>query len=422
MARNGGGKLDEELNFTLKSLAERGKDGEIFKKYNEHFTSYFTLPRQLYTESNNSEINHDHIMLRAYGSSAEDLQFYDPCDAGDIDLMVFPHSDDLMIYEERLEYLFENPLHVRIKGSDHPVLQSCLVENTEYVATSALKNFSPAVFGSSVPLLVDLVCDISRLTFTDGFPLRLTAQLKKENANSPAITLCMSHLLGTFSKYKDLLNVDSQGLSINEAAAEMECFIHFLSVVNEIDYTREHAEIVNDFLSLIVALENVDKDIPLLVFISDIWKRLEKFSIRIEEIRSRSNVKTLHSGDHKKVTLEENIGGGSPKNGESCPRMTLTSNGDSPVPVQLQSCDTYTDKRYPTVFESTSETSIKKSDSVYRFHQFPKNLISSCKHRGAGDDLNGKTEKKGNLNCNEELGETNTDLQQEIKKKRVRLG
>lgn len=27
MARNGGGKLDEELNFTLKSLAERGKDG-----------------------------------------------------------------------------------------------------------------------------------------------------------------------------------------------------------------------------------------------------------------------------------------------------------------------------------------------------------------------------------------------------------
>ena len=52
----------------------------------------------------------------------------------------------------------------------------------------------------------------------------------------------------------------------------MECFIHLLFVVNEIDYTREHAEIVNDFLSLMVALENVDKDIPFLVSILDMCK------------------------------------------------------------------------------------------------------------------------------------------------------
>lgn len=201
MALTGGVKPDGKLNFILKSLAERGKDGEIFKEYNEHFTSDFTLPRQLFSESNNGEIDHDHSMLRAYGSSAEDLQFYDPCDAGDIDLMVFPLSDNLMIYEERLEYSLENPLHVRIKGSDHPLLQSCLVENTEYVATSALKNFSSAIFGSSVPFLVDFVSGISQLTSEDGFPFRLTAHLKKKNANSPAITLCMSHLLGTFSKY-----------------------------------------------------------------------------------------------------------------------------------------------------------------------------------------------------------------------------
>ena len=67
MALTRGVKPDGKLNFILKSLAERGKDGEIFKKNNEHFTSNFTLPRQLFSESNNGEIDHDHIMLRAYG-------------------------------------------------------------------------------------------------------------------------------------------------------------------------------------------------------------------------------------------------------------------------------------------------------------------------------------------------------------------
>ena len=78
MALMEGVKPDEELNFILKSLAERGKDGEIFKKYNEFFSSDFLLPWQLITELNSSEIDHDHVVLRAYGSSAEDLQFYSP--------------------------------------------------------------------------------------------------------------------------------------------------------------------------------------------------------------------------------------------------------------------------------------------------------------------------------------------------------
>lgn len=108
----------------------------------------------------------------------------------------------------------------------------------------------------------------------------------------------------------------------------MECFIYFLFVVNEIDYIREDVEIVNDFLLLIVVLENVDKDIFFLVFILDIWKRLEKFSIWIEEIRSWLNVKILYSGDYKKVMFEENIGGGSLKNGENCLWMMLIFNGD----------------------------------------------------------------------------------------------
>ena len=99
----------------------------------------------------------------------------------------------------------------------------------------------------------------------------------------------MSHLLGTISKYRELLEVDSQSVPNNEAAAEMDCIIHFLFVVNGIDYTREHAETVNDFLSLFIAAGNAVKDISFLIVVSDLRKRLQKFGIRIREIRSRSN-------------------------------------------------------------------------------------------------------------------------------------
>ena len=85
------------------------------------------------------------VRFQLYGSFAEDL-YVDVFP--DCDVMIFPTSDELMIDDELIEYCFpSNPLHVRIRGTGHPVLQSCLAENTEYVATSALKNFHPAIFG-----------------------------------------------------------------------------------------------------------------------------------------------------------------------------------------------------------------------------------------------------------------------------------
>ena len=86
------------------------------------------------------------VRLQLYGSSAEDLH----ADVfPDLDVVIFPTADELMIDDELIEYCFPtNPLHVRIRGTGHPVLQSCLAENSEYVATSALKNFHPAIFGS----------------------------------------------------------------------------------------------------------------------------------------------------------------------------------------------------------------------------------------------------------------------------------
>lgn len=83
------------------------------------------------------------VKIQLYGSSVEGLNVdFVP----DYDVMIFPTSHDLTIDEELIEYLPWNEMHVRIKGADHPLLQSSLVDNTGYVATSALKNLHPAIY------------------------------------------------------------------------------------------------------------------------------------------------------------------------------------------------------------------------------------------------------------------------------------
>ena len=83
------------------------------------------------------------VKIQLYGSSVEDLNVDL---VPDYDVMIFPTSDNLTIDDELIEYLPSNAMHVRIKGADNPLLQSCLVDNTGYVATSALKNFHPAIY------------------------------------------------------------------------------------------------------------------------------------------------------------------------------------------------------------------------------------------------------------------------------------
>ncbi|KAL9960430.1 hypothetical protein ACROYT_G033885 [Oculina patagonica] len=161
----------DELNSILKTLAGRDKEAEIYKKYNDFFTG--SLLPQLSSTSNKSEVDGDYVKMWAYGSAAEDLQSFDHCDAGDMDFMIFPNLDEMIIREEMLEYSLENPLHVTIKGGDNLVLQSCLVENSEYVATSALKNFHPAIFGSKAPTytLISLLSFFARWRNEEGFHL-----------------------------------------------------------------------------------------------------------------------------------------------------------------------------------------------------------------------------------------------------------
>ena len=106
------------------------------------------------------------VRCQVFGSVAENLEAPGPKNMGDLDVMIFSISENLMIHEQYIEYLAESPVHVRIKGIQNPALQSCLVQGTEYVGTSALRNYHPAIFSRSafelLPFFLTLFSRFSR--------------------------------------------------------------------------------------------------------------------------------------------------------------------------------------------------------------------------------------------------------------------
>ena len=181
------------------------------------------------------------VRLQLYGSSAEDLRV----DVfPDIDLMIFPTADELMIGDELIEYCFpSNPLHVRIRGTGHPVLQSCLAENTEYVATSALKNFHPAIFG---PVSITNNPD-------DVFPTVVTVN---NNMTSPAVK-CTVNFQSRVTK--SLLNL------INKCGLPVHKHIKWREEESIIDCTsssEDGTEYIASFLSSLSDLKLLFEYIP----------------------------------------------------------------------------------------------------------------------------------------------------------------
>ena len=178
------------------------------------------------------------VRLQLYGSSAEDLH----ADVfPDLDVVIFPTADELMIDDELIEYCFPtNPLHVRIRGTGHPVLQSCLAENTEYVATSALKNCHPAIFGPvSITSNPD---DVLPATFVAMPGLSLSV---KNSMSSPAIKITsdlQSYARKFLNKLKLTLHKHYCKGGEEESIVDCTC----LSSEDENDYFSER---IDSFLS-----------------------------------------------------------------------------------------------------------------------------------------------------------------------------
>ena len=236
MASAGYDKKTQELSLQFKSLGQQN-DAQKLAERVQILLFYFlkVLSKDLEKYSENG------IRFRPYGSAAEELKCIEPDDVGDVDIVIYPDSNNLMIHDELIEYLPENPMHVRIKGADHPVLKYCLVQDTEYVATLALKTFHPAIYGRSVPGAVDMII------FATAAPLMImmnpelssllqsTYHLKDKEA-SPALSFSFSRPLSrqpnnSFHVYRDGLKRMAHGFC-------------------KLTGTEEHAKVINDFIQL----------------------------------------------------------------------------------------------------------------------------------------------------------------------------
>ena len=172
----------QELSSIVKTLGEQGKESQRWKNHSENF---WNIMSHMIADVS-TKIYGNRIILRVYGSATEDLKCEKLDDVGDLDIVVFPDSDNLLIYDELIEYLPEHPMHVRIKGVDHPMLKFCCVKDTGYVSTSALKNYHYLIYGglgNTLPVVFQLM---SREEPSSTLPL--TCHLKN-NSSSPALTV-----------------------------------------------------------------------------------------------------------------------------------------------------------------------------------------------------------------------------------------
>lgn len=229
----------QELNVVFKSLGERGKEAEVKKEYNDHVVAFVLQQLSEYLSKKTANC----IMARPYGSAAEDLKSLVLDDYGDVDIMVFPTSDNCLVHEELLECSPEYPLHAKIKGRDHPVSQSCLVEDTDYVATSALKNFHPAIYGSAAPGLLDLLTQCMPALSREGEGVYNW----KNKENGPAFTVELQQSFETAVEQMKKMKESQiwQGLD----AAQWEWFVKALCDAKGTEYTREHTEVLSDLFS-----------------------------------------------------------------------------------------------------------------------------------------------------------------------------
>ena len=175
-----GDKNNEELNRIILLLGKRGKESLRWENHEGNFWNIMFNP-SLEIWNN---ISGTCLILQPYGSTAEDLKSEEADDIGDVDIMIFPDSDNLLIHDEMIEYLPDHPLHVRIKGADHPVLKFCCVKDTGYLSTSALKTSNELIYGDLGDALGFTFELISRET--PSFTLPLACHLEN-SGSSPAL-------------------------------------------------------------------------------------------------------------------------------------------------------------------------------------------------------------------------------------------
>ena len=177
------------------------------------------------------------------------------------------------------------------------MFQACLVEDTEYVATTALKNVHSAIYGSAAPRLLDLLKHTLRALSREDltlFPKDVYSCKNKEN--SPAFTVDFQQSFETLVEQVQKME-DSQSWSSLDGA-HWQWFQKALCDANGTEYTREHAEILSDLFQHIREALSKDGSSNILESFPAVFQeivygdKMQNLKSRVEGIGDRSKNET----------------------------------------------------------------------------------------------------------------------------------
>ena len=404
MATSGEDVETEELNLILKSLGERSNvDGFLWKVSMEELCFYVSLFQNVLSSTGERPGLEKEIgfTLRLYGSSAEDLKSSVAAnDVGDYDIMVIPSSEDLLIDDEMIEYLPQHPLHVRVKGRDHTLLQFCLVEDTPYVTTSAIKELHPLIYGTGASAMIKMLPRISQAVSRKSVWGTNMGEWENREAG-PALQTNFDQSYSTLELAERISNKHSFP---NFDFAEVECLLFCIFQMCGLEYTKEEAELSEKLLKCAndckMSWQDDDSQEAIPAMLGMMMEMMKKrsliFSQRIECL-AEERKKDCHRSETG--SEEENVS-----------QETLPSNGGSSLtPENTHGSQKIAEDLKPTASQlpmgGSSELSHKQSSQ----HSMSKEVSET--------DLNKDKEQRKNESPNDSESEADMSEEQPLAEK-----
>lgn len=240
---------NEDLNLFFQAMSEVDQEETDWKLHTQFLVSKIKLLSEFSRQESNCPIE-----LEVFGSSAEDLKFCLPNDIGDIDIMVYPVSEETIIDDSVIEVVDGvSPMYVRLRGKNHPVFKQHCLENSDYVASSFLKEFDPKLFGEKTHLLHLIPNIVAKVNDVD--PENIATGVV-DNPVGPSVQLDVKHSFGSITQQVKVGGKELDGITENDGFRNfLEWFAITLNPSRT--FTDDHAACIDEHLS--TAHEEIQK-------------------------------------------------------------------------------------------------------------------------------------------------------------------
>lgn len=235
---------NEDLNSYFQSMSECAQEETDW-----NLNSKFLITKiKLLSKLTSQETSSNPVEFDVFGSSAEDLKFCLPNDIGDIDIMVYPVHEEAIIDDSVIEMVDGvSPVFVRLRGSNHPVLQHCMSGNSKFVSTSFLKEFHSNIFGEKTHFLSLIPRAFEKVKDLDVENIISSGVV--DNPVGPSVQLDVKHSFGSITEQvKDQVNVFNT-VTKNDGFRNLLEWLA-ISLNPKRTFTEEHSECIDDFLEV----------------------------------------------------------------------------------------------------------------------------------------------------------------------------